>query len=188
VAMEIARDIRETMSLVVAARSTLVIDPFAGSANTLYWILRNLSGPVGVGFELDPQVYQFTRQNLSILGLPIEFVHADYVNELGGLNVRDDVFLIVFIAPPWGTAFSELNGLDLRRTKPPVQEVVDSIALRFPNRVLFAIQVCERLVQDSLTEITMRFDWSTLHIYDSNKAGQNRNGLLLGTRGWRPCR
>jgi hypothetical protein len=39
----------------------MVIDPFAGSANTLYWILRNLPGAQGIGFELDPQVWQLTQ-------------------------------------------------------------------------------------------------------------------------------
>lgn len=35
----------------------LVIDPFAGSGNTLHWLLRHLPNARGLGFELDPGVY-----------------------------------------------------------------------------------------------------------------------------------
>src|SRR6266446_5421995 len=58
VANAIGRDVAELVGF-TSARA-LVIDPFAGSANTLYWILRNLPGAQGIGFELDPQVCQLT--------------------------------------------------------------------------------------------------------------------------------
>ncbi len=67
-----------------------------------------------------------------------------------------------------------------------MREIVDALASAFANPMLFAIQVVQNIVHDSLTELTTRFDWSALHIYDSNKSGQNRNGLLLAARGWRP--
>ena len=35
----------------------------------------------------------------------------------------------------------------------------------------------------SLTEVTGRFPWSSLQVYDVNAAGQN-HGLLLATPGW----
>jgi hypothetical protein len=186
VANEIARDIAETVSLAAGGRSLIVIDPFAGSANTLYWILRNLPGAQGIGFEVDTQVYRLTRDNLSLLGSPIDFVHDDYRHALRELKLPPDPLVIVFIAPPWGTAFSPDAGLDLRSTTPPVPEIIDGLAMSLRNPLLLAIQVCERLVPDSLTEITARCDWSALHIYDSTKEAQNRNGLLLLTHGWRP--
>jgi hypothetical protein len=52
--------------------------------------------------------------------------------------------------------------------------------------MLFAIQVVRNTVPDSVTELKARFDWSVLHIYDSDKSGNNRNGLLLAGRGWQP--
>jgi hypothetical protein len=51
--------------------------------------------------------------------------------------------------------------------------------------MLFAIQVYERIVPDSLAELTPRFDWSALRIFSFNTHGQN-HGLLLATRGWCP--
>src|SRR5215471_5004157 len=37
-----------------------VIDPFAGSCNTLFWILRHLPRSEGVGFESDQHVFDLT--------------------------------------------------------------------------------------------------------------------------------
>jgi hypothetical protein len=96
----------------------------------------------------------------------------------------DDVVIIAFIAPPWGEAFNASDGLDLRGTAPPVRDVVDALSTLFANPMLLAIQVVQHMVHDSLEELSTRFDWSALRIYDSNKAGQNRNGLLLAGRGW----
>jgi len=184
VASAIGRDVAEVLGATNPV--AMVMDPFAGSANTLYWILRNLPEAQGIGFEQDPNVCQLTQRNLSILGLPIELVHADYTHALHQVKAPADALIVAFIAPPWGEAFGSSGGLDLRGTTPPVREIVDILALRFRNPMLFAIQVVQNLVHESLTELTTRFDWSALRIYDSNKSGQNRNGLLLAARGWRP--
>jgi hypothetical protein len=64
VASAFARDISEVVGLPTAG--TIVVDPFAGSANTLYWMLRSLPGAHGIGCELDAGVCQLTQQNLSI--------------------------------------------------------------------------------------------------------------------------
>jgi 16S rRNA G966 N2-methylase RsmD len=182
---QLANAIGEDIAGIAGTSRAMVIDPFAGSANTLYWILHHLRDARGIGFEIDPQVYQLTKQNLSLLGLPVEYVQADYMHALRQLNVPADLFLIVFIAPPWGDALSVSNGLDLRGTTPPVRDIVDFLALLFPNPMLFAIQVYERIVPASLAELILPFEWSTLRIYNFNDLGQN-HGLLLLTRGWRP--
>jgi len=183
----IGQDVAATASSAADAPLTrvLVIDPFCGSGNTLYWILRHMPQSRGLGFEADQQVFQLTQQNLAILGLPFEFRHADYVTGLREVSLSPDQLLIAFVAPPWGTALSASDGLDLRGTSPPVSEIVDRLAQRCPNPMLFAIQVYERIVPASLAELTRRGDWSTLRIYNFNEAGQN-HGLLLMTRGWRP--
>ena len=162
----------------------IVIDPFAGSGNTLYWILRHLPQAQGVGFEVEAQVFQLTRQNLSILGLPLEIRHADYAQGFLELSVPADQLLVAFLAPPWGNALDTLEGLDLRRTTPPLNEIIELLE-RFPNPMLFAIQVYEKIVTESLAAVTARFEWSVLRIFEFNAPGHN-HGLLLGSRGWRP--
>ena len=94
--------------------------------------------------------------------------------------------LIFFIAPPWGTALDEVAGLDLRRTTPPVTEILGFVRTRYPvQRVLLATQVYEKLNSTSLREVQALLDWSDLRVYDLNDAGKNQ-GILLGTSGWKP--
>jgi hypothetical protein len=70
----------------VAARmpsnQLVVIDPFAGSCNTLFWILRHLPNLEGIAFESDQQVFELTHHNLAALDQRIELVHGDYVRLL----------------------------------------------------------------------------------------------------------
>jgi len=163
-----------------------VIDPFAGSGNTLYWLLRHLPSMRGVGFEGDAVVFEVTRGNLELLALPIDIVNTDYLSGLADATVPADHLLITFIAPPWGDALSKASGLDLRHTTPPIAAIVDLLVHHFgQNRLLCAVQVHETVEPSSLAEIELRFDWSARHVYGLNAAGDN-HGILLGTRRWTP--
>ena len=164
----------------------LIIDPFAGSGNTLYWLMRHLSGVRSIGLESDSEVFRLTRQNIAALALPIDILNTDYLSGLARLSVAPNELLVAFIAPPWGDALDKTSGLDLRRTQPPITEVVDFLVQKFSqNRLLCAIQVYELLLPDSVAELRARFDWATLRIIELNMPGQN-HGILLGTKGWKP--
>ena len=164
----------------------MVIDPFAGSANTLYWIRRHLRGSRGVAFELDDAVFEASRRNLSILSLDLELLHVDYEAGLRALAVAEDALLIVFVAPPWGDALTEASGLDLRRTTPPVTEIIDLIAATFPrHRLLLATQIYETVDRSSVRDVIARFRWSAVKMYEIDAPGQN-HGLVLGTIRWQP--
>jgi 16S rRNA G966 N2-methylase RsmD len=165
---------------------SLVIDPFTGSGNTLYWMLRHLPGAHGLGFELDPVVFQLTSRNLEILNLSIEMSNCDFRTGLSSLTTAQDQLLVVFIAPPWGDALNKSTGLDLRRTTPPVTEIVDFfIGMAGQNPLLFAIQIHESLHPASLAELMPRFSSSEKRMYGLNAPGEN-HGLLMGTRRWLP--
>ena len=160
----------------------VVIDPFAGSCNTLFWILRHLPNSEGIAFESDPQVFDLTHRNLVILGQRIELVKGDYEGLLSECGVPEYRGVVAFIAPPWGTALDEVQGLDLCRTAPPVSEVIEQVMRRFSNhKMVFAIQVYERVSAPSLNQIRTRLDWTELRIYDINEKGRN-HGILLGTK------
>lgn len=164
----------------------MVIDPFAGSCNTLFWILRHLPNSEGIAFESDPQVFELTHRNLKTIDQQIELVHGDYSALLQQRQIPENRDIIAFIAPPWGTALHEEEGLDLGRTTPPVAEVMGRIAHQLPkHKMLFATQVYERLSAPSLGQLQTRFDWNELRIYDINDKGGN-HGILLGTKGWLP--
>ena len=180
----IAADVAAVASRLPNARATLIADPFAGSCNTLYWLQRCLPEARSVGFESDPGVFQLTARNLATLALPIELHHIDYRVGLASLAAVSDELLIVFVAPPWGDALDPVAGLDLRRTYPPVVEVIDLLSERFPrNPVLCAIQVYEKLEARAVAEVKTRFDWSDLRIYPLSTPGQD-HGLMLGTQRW----
>jgi len=168
-------------------RKFVVIDPFAGSCNTLFWILRHLSNSEGLAFESDPQLFELTHQNLAAVGLTIELLHGDYRRLLRQRRIPEQRGIVTFIAPPWGTALDELQGLDLSRTVPPIGEVIDQVVRHFPkHKMLFATQVYEKLCAPSLTEVQSRFDWSELRVYNINEKGSN-HGVLLGTKRWAPA-
>ncbi len=79
-----------------------------------------------------------------------------------------------------------MQGLDLRRTTPPISEVIDQIARQFAKHdILFATQVYEKVSAASLTQVQTKLDWTELRIYDINEKGRN-HGILLGTKGWAP--
>lgn len=182
----IGKDIAAVAAAASPAAGALVIDPFAGSGNTLYWMLRHLPGVRGLGFELDGGVFHLTIRNLAAVGSPIDVVNTDYQSGLANATVPADQLLITFIAPPWGDALSRISGLDLRSTTPPITEIVDFLVDSFGrNRLLCAIQVYETVDPVSLAELKARFDWSVMRVYRLNAPGGNQ-GILLGTRAWVP--
>jgi hypothetical protein len=160
------------------------VDPFAGSGNTLYWLARHTNPQRAVGFELNQHVFEMSRRNLAILGFDVELSHVGYEAGLANAPVADDELLIVFVAPPWGDALNEATGLDLRLTQPPIRVIIDFIARSFPRtNVLLAVQVHERTLRASISEVSSQCSWSALKIYDINAHGQN-HGILLGGLGW----
>jgi hypothetical protein len=180
----IGREIAGEVDRLAQVAQICVLDPFAGSCNTLHWILHHLPGSEGVGFELDPIVFELTRRNLMLLGRPIRLLHGTYETLLAECSVPADAALVLFVAPPWGTALDEKEGLDLRRTTPPITEVVDQVCARFPTtRLLFAIQVYERVEPASLGELQSRLDRTRLQLYPLVARGRN-HGVLLGSRLW----
>jgi hypothetical protein len=182
----IGRDVASIVASLPSQTQFVVIDPFAGSCNTLYWILRNVTHSTGIAFELDPQVYELSKRNIAGLDRAIELTHGDYQSLLDGHELSRHDAIIVFVAPPWGTALDERTGLDLRHTAPPITGIIRRIGQKYSdNKILFATQVYEKVNAESLAELQTILDWSELRVYNLNVAGKN-HGILLGTSGWAP--
>jgi hypothetical protein len=185
-ASRIGRDIASIVARLPKTRYFTVIDPFAGSCNTLYWILRHVPNSQGIACEVDRQVCEITKRNIAGLDKTIDLKHGDYQSFLTEYRLPSNRGLIFYIAPPWGTALDEVAGLDLRCTTPPITDIIGFIKTTYPRRrVLVAIQVYEKLNPTSLREAQAPLDWSDLLIYDLNDASKN-HGILLGTSGWKP--
>jgi hypothetical protein len=184
----IGRDIAGTMAALPKGMSVTVADPFAGSCNTLYWILRHVPLSEGLAFEFDPQVFEVTNRNISGLDRHIVLRHGDFLGNLASFDLPTEHALVLFVAPPWGRALDEVSGLDLRRTEPPITVIVERIVQRYPDRrLLFATQVYEKIEPASLAELQGLFEWTQLKVYAFNETGRN-HGILLGTKGWTPER
>ena len=181
----IGRDVSELVRAANRSRA-VVIDAFAGSANTLYWLSRVVETRQAIGFELDDAVFETTRRNLAILGLDVTLSHQPYETALPRTRVSGDELPIVFIAPPWGDALDPSDGLDLRRTTPPVADVVEQVRAAFPGRpAIAAVQVYEKVEAGSLGEVESLCEWTRRTTYDIDAPGRN-HGVLVGTIGWRP--
>lgn len=182
----IGRDVAFLAGSWVSDKRPLLIDPFAGSGNTLYWIARHLSVAHGVGFERDPEVFALTRNNLAALDLPIEVLNVDYASALSRVSPTPEQLVVAFIAPPWGDALDPASGLDLRRTYPPIPAITGQLSTHFAKSpILFVIQVHETVNEVSVDQLSEAFDWSALKIYDLLPRGSN-HGVLMATLRWKP--
>jgi hypothetical protein len=161
-----------------------VIDPFAGSCNGLYSILRHLPGTEGLGFELEQAIFDMTTRNIASLSAPIRLVHGDFRALLGEHSFPAAHRIVAFLAPPWADALSAETGLDLGRTKPPVGDIIDDFECVYPNSpILYVVEVHERLVPEPLAALRKTFERSELNIYDLD-GPTGRHGVLLGTKRW----
>jgi hypothetical protein len=183
----IGQDVESVIHKAPSAMKFIVVDPFAGSCNSLYWILRHIRKSKGIAFEIDRTIFEITKRNLSSLDMDIELVNGDYKSLLRDYRFPADYFIIVNVAPPWGDALNEITGLDLRRTTPPITEIVDYIDdIYKEHAILWVTQVHQTIDPISLADLKTRFDWSALRIYDINLEGM-KHGVLLGASRWKPA-
>jgi hypothetical protein len=95
------------------------------------------------------------------LNLSINVSDRDYREGLSSLIIAPDQLLIASIAAPSGDALNMSTGLDLRRTTPPITQIVNIlVGIVGKNPLLCAIQVYKKLDPASLAELTPRFSWS----------------------------
>jgi hypothetical protein len=161
-----------------------VVDPFAGSCNGLFWILRHLPGAEGLGFESEQAIFDMSARNIASLDASIRLVHGDYGKLLGQHRFPGAHRIVAFLAPPWADALSAEAGLDLGRTKPQIEDIVDEFERIYPNNpILYVTEVHERLVPEPLAALRARFEWSEFNVYDVPGAA-GRHGVLLGAVRW----
>ena len=181
---KIGSDIAEVVSAARADGAIGVVDPFAGSCNGLYAILRHVPGARGIGFEVEPTVFDLTSRNIAHLKAPIELVRGSYKDLVGSWKHPADHLVVVFLGPPWGDALQPDTGLHLDRTNPPILEIVHDFEQVYGEQpVLYVIEVHEVNEPKALKAVEAAFDWSDLRIYDVNVPGL-QHGVLLGTRRW----
>jgi hypothetical protein len=181
---KIGSDIAEVVTPMAGSHPIGVVDPFAGSCNGLYAIVHHLPGAKGIGFEIEPTVFDLTTRNIAHLNAPIELVRGSYKDLVGSYRHPVDRLIVVFLGPPWGDALRADTGLHLDRTKPPILEIVHDFEQVYGAQpVLYVTEVHEVNEPKALKAVEDAFDWSDLRIYDVNVPGL-QHGILLGTRRW----
>src|SRR5215218_3554113 len=129
----IGREVARVVSAAPPGSAFGVVDPFAGSCNALYSILRHLPGAEGIGFEAERAIFEMTTRNIASLGAPIRLLHGDYRTLLGKHRVPAGHRVVAFLAPPWADALGRDSGLDLGRTKPPIADIIDEFERAYPD-------------------------------------------------------
>jgi hypothetical protein len=165
-AVEVTRD-PQARFLARAAAETLrerghrvrvVIDPFVGSGNLLYHVVKETGAERGVGIDDDRGVLALTRQNFARLrklgrigGASVALLDGDWAQSVG--FAYDDATLVI-VAPPWGEAYTE-DGLDLRKSVPPVLQLLGDISAGAGgDGSLFAlVHTVPHVVAESVAEI-----------------------------------
>lgn len=131
-----------------------VLDPFVGSGNLLFHVARACGAELALGFEAHAGVCRRTRQNFELIGFPAAVYHDNHTRALSELRARPDWRWIVILCPPWGEAFQHEIGLDLRRTRPPIRELMDELYPPAPGpSPVFVIQTSRLVVEESLAEL-----------------------------------
>ena len=183
---KIGSDIADVIARAPARPAVGVVDSFAGSCNGLYAILRHLPGAKGIGFEIEPDVFDLTSRNIAQLNAPIDFFRGSYKDHLVSRRHPADQLIVAFLAPPWGDALHPATGLHLDRTKPPILEIVRDFEQVYGSQpVLYVTEVHEVNEPAALKAVEVAFDWTELRIYDVNAPGL-QHGILLGARRWTP--
>jgi hypothetical protein len=134
-----------------------VVDPFVGSGNLLYHVVTETEADRGVGIDADRGVLALTRRNFARLqkvrrigGASIELYEGDWSQSLG---ISYDDATLVIVAPPWGEAYSD-EGLDLRKTSPPILHLLAEISGADGDGPLFAlVHTVPHVVDESIDEI-----------------------------------
>jgi hypothetical protein len=184
---EIGRDVAKVIARAPGRPTVGVVDPFAGSCNGLYAILRHLPGAKGIGFEIQQAVFDLTNRNIAQLNAPIDFVLGSYNDHLASCRHPGDHLVVAFLAPPWGDALHPITGLHLDRIKPPILEIVRDFEQVYGSQpVLYVTEVHEVNEPTALKALDSTFDWTDLRIYHVNVPGLQHHGILLGTRRWSP--
>jgi hypothetical protein len=156
----------------------IVVDLFAGSCNLLFHVARRLNAIVALGFEKDDGVFALTRRNLSVADVPVNIYHGDYAEHLPKLFHHDGAPLVFIVSPPWGQGFNYRVGLDLCRTEPPVNSVIDQIRKVFPQRShMVMIQTHYKTVSSSVQKVSAGFR-EVFDSFDSDTDTDSHVGFL----------
>jgi len=175
-----AQAVRDVLSKEFPGRLPSVVDLFAGSGNSLYHLARATNAVTTVGFELDTTVYELTRKNFEQIRFQALFERGSYQSLLRPDILPSENPCVVLVSPPWGAGFSFVEGLDLQRTEPPVDEILSFVRERLPHHeLIFVIQTHERMVAESVAAITAGRKVFAQGVINTSRRPERNQGYIV---------
>lgn len=148
-------------------RPSAIVDLFVGSGNLLHHFVRETGASRAVGFDVDPAVLGLTTRNIEILSRTapgiaprLELVAGDWQEGLESVRreVAGGATVMALIEPPWGEAYT-IDGLDLRRTSPPIPTVLEALrGIRGPGPLFAVVKTIPAVLAESYAEIAAAYD------------------------------
>jgi hypothetical protein len=144
----------------------IVVDIMCGSGNLMMHLMQKLQSPLCLGFESNASVAECAQTSLAavlhssafhsrchiISGDWAEHFPAHWQQQAASPGCLPNDAVVFVVAPPWGDGFCFQRGLDLRRTHPPVevllQQLIAAMLADGSVRSLFAcVQTHETMVE-----------------------------------------
>jgi hypothetical protein len=153
--------------LALSIESAVVVDIMCGSGNLMMHLMKTLRAPLCLGFENNSSVADCARVSLAAVlrstsfrsrchiigGDWAEQFPAQWQQRVAEASCLPDDAVVFIVAPPWGDGFCFERGLDLTRTHPPVDLVLQQLIVAMAaadgrGRQMFAcVQTHETMVE-----------------------------------------
>jgi hypothetical protein len=157
----LGRSVAKTLSG-IGQRIADVVDPFVGSGNLLCHMVRATKANRAVGLDNSKDVMDLTRRNFARLRafgrLRLDDLQLHQDNWTACDAYVENRPTLIIVAPPWGDAF-DACGLDVRKTAPPMNDVLKCLANRTTTASIFAmLQIHPLMVQESVEELKRTYN------------------------------
>ncbi len=152
----LGRSVANTLAK-IGVRVSDVIDPFVGSGNLLFHVARATKATRAIGLDNSGDVMNLIRRNfarLRVFGrLRIDDLQLHQGNWTECDAYIEDRPTLFIVDPRWGDAF-DARGLDLRKTVPPITEVLESLLKKVTATPMFAmLKIHPLMAQGSMEDI-----------------------------------
>jgi hypothetical protein len=163
-----------------------VIDPFVGSGNVLYHLVKETNARRAIGVELDADISRLTIRNFDVMRRLRQLRGADIAIHTGDWSLcrtfLGEGSALVHLSPPWGDAFT-VEGLDLRATHPPIMAILSELERTSGAGPLFAaVSTFPKVVPESIDEVLATYKSFTARRPSASSIASRIDYLLLQIR------
>ena len=160
-------------------KNLTTVDLFAGTGNLLYHITKEVEAKQSVAFEINPNVYNCTKNNFKIINFNSKLFNITYSKSFLK-NLSRNNFLLIIIAPPWGNAFSFEKGLNLLKTTPSYLSIMKKLELELKEfKKFYMLLSHEHTEQNSINTIKENFNLLLHGTTNTTPHGTNNSYMIF---------